>query len=109
MRLGFSVGKIVKSIDMFGANVPNLNMNGRSSIKTFTGACMSILMIFMATLFALLKLQFLLMRKSPDVVKFVDESAFDYTDVYNFDENDFMMAISVELFAVGARMDPRYV
>ena len=63
-----SIAEIVKSVDMFGANVPSLNMNGRPSIKTFMGACISILVMCLTTIFALLKLQFLLARKSPDVV-----------------------------------------
>ena len=96
-------------MDMFGANVPSLNMNGRSSIQTFTGACISILMMILSTLFAILKLQFLLMRKKPNVVEYVEASAFDYTEIYNVAENEFMMAISVERFGTGARMDPRYV
>ena len=94
---------------MLGENVPSLTMNGKSSIKTFTGAIISILVMSLTTLFALLKLQFLLMRKSPDVVEYIKASAFDYTDIYNTAENDFMMAISVENYYKGATMDPRYI
>ena len=63
-----------------------------------------------ATLFALLKLQFLLIRKSPDVISVVEASHFDSTETtYNIAENDFMTAISVDHYDKGARMDPRYV
>ena len=97
-------------MDMFGANAPVLNINGTSSINTFTGACFSILTMSVATLFALLKLQFLLIRKSPDVISVVEASHFDSTETtYNIAENDFMTAISVDHYDKGARMDPRYV
>ena len=60
-------------------------------------------------MFALLKLQYLLMRKSPDVVEVVDINAFDVSDRYNTATNDFMMAVSVERHQKGTLMDPRYV
>ena len=69
--------KVFKSVDMFGADSPGLNFNGRSSIKTFTGAISSIVVISVTFLFALLKLQFLLLRKQPDIVEFIDKEFFD--------------------------------
>ena len=59
-------------MDMLGAEAPILNMNGRSTIKTYTGASISIVMMCVTTLFALLKLQHLLMRKNPDVTELVE-------------------------------------
>ena len=52
------------------------------------------MVIIVTTIFALLKLQILLMRKNPSVTQFVEKDAFDYTDKYNIAENEFMMAVS---------------
>ena len=49
------------------------------------------------------------MRKKPDVVEFIDSEYFDITEKYNTEENEFMMAVSVERHKMGARMDLRYV
>lgn len=70
---------------------------------------MSIIVMYMTTLFALLKLQHLLMRKNPSIVTNVEAYAFDHTDKYNLVENDFMMAVTVRDYDSKARMDPRYV
>ena len=72
---------------------------------------MSTVVIFLTTVFAIVKLQFLMLRKKPNVIELMEPSAFDLTHRYNTEsaENDFMMAVSVERHQKGARMDPRYV
>ena len=100
---------VLKRSDMFGANVPGLNMNGRDSIQTIPGAVISIMIMIVTGLFAALKLQYMLMRKSPDVVEVVESKHFDLSDKFNTASNDFMMAVSAERHQKGARMDPRYV
>ena len=57
-----------KAIDIFGKNVPSLHIRGDPVIKTFAGATMSTIVIGLAMMFALLKLQFMLMRTRPDVM-----------------------------------------
>ena len=49
----------------------------------------------MTTLFALLKLQHLLMRKNPSVTENVESDALDLTDSFNIAENEFMMAVAL--------------
>ena len=100
---------VFKRSDMFGASVPGLNMNGRDSIQTVPGAIISIMIMVVTGLFAVLKLQYMLMRKSPDVVEVVDITAFDLSDKFDTAQDDFMMAVSAERHQKGARMDPRYV
>lgn len=49
------------------------------------------------------------MRKRPEVVEFIEDDFFSPKDVYSLNDEDFMMAISVENHSGGARMDPRYI
>ena len=59
--------------------------------------------------YALIKLQFMLLRKRPDVIKFVETDAFDDTVRYQTKNNDFMIAVSAENWYLGPRVDPRYI
>ena len=91
---------------MFGAPAPVLNLRKQNTVKTSIGAVTSMLIVFMTTIFALLKLQKMLLRKRPDVVSFVDEQAFDSTMRYSLSENDFAIAFSVESWVDGPKNDP---
>ena len=97
------------SLDMFGAPMPSLHIRGDPVVKTSAGACISIIVIGLTSLFALLKLQFMLMRSSPDVNKFVNDDFFDISDRFKLDDEEFMFAVSVEHYYTGIRTDPRYV
>ena len=100
---------LFKSFDMFGASVPSLNIRGERVIKTSAGACVSIIVIGLTTLFALLKLQFMLARSQPAVVKSVENNFFDTSERYNLADEDFMFAVSLEHYKEGIKMNPRYV
>ena len=60
-------------------------------------------------IFALLKLEHLLLRINPHIVQKVKENVFDNTDKFNLAENDFMMAVTVERYDGSSAMDPRYI
>ena len=60
--------KFLKSVDMFGAPVPNFNMRGRAEVKTSCGACISMVIFILTLLFGMLKLQHLVVRKNPSIV-----------------------------------------
>ena len=100
---------IFKSFDMFGAPMPSLHIRGEPVVKTLAGACISIIFIGLTSLFALFKLQFMLMRSRPEVVKFVNDDFFDSSDRFKLADEEFMFAVSVEHYYTGIRMDPRYV
>ena len=57
--------RFILNLDIFGASVPGFNLNGQKTIKTKTGVLISIMITIITVLFALLKLQFMLMRKRP--------------------------------------------
>ena len=63
----------------------------------------------LTTIFALLKLQFMFLRKSPTVISFVDEQGVDPSEGYSIAANDFMLAFSVANFDEGAKTDSRYI
>ena len=89
--------KFLKELDMFGAPVPGVNMQGKTEQKTVLGSMISIIIIGLTLFFALFKLQHMLIRKSPQVTTLVEEEGvppderFDLTDPANF-----MMAFTTE-------------
>ena len=105
----FLLTRVVKNLDIFGAEVPGLNLRGQTKVKTFAGAFVSLAIMGITVMFALLKLQFMLMRKQPEVNEFVEPEFFSPSDSYKLHEEDFMMAISMENYLKGERMDPRYI
>ena len=48
--------RILKEIDIFGAPVPGFNLNGKQSINTHTGGCISIIIISIVLIFGTNKL-----------------------------------------------------
>ena len=55
-----TVCKFLKNVDIFGEPVPSFKISGKGSIKTFTGALISMTIIFLTITFGLIKLQHLL-------------------------------------------------
>ena len=94
---------------MFAAGVPSFNIRGQDSVKTTIGTCISMIIIFLTSGFALLKLQHMLLKKRPDVVQFTEEGAFDESTKYSLTDSDFIVAVSVEHWVKGATVDPRYI
>ena len=65
--------------------------------------------MFPTFLFALLKLQFMLLKRRPDVIEFVDEAGTDAKMNFSITENDFMMAFSAKAFLGETKADSRYI
>ena len=77
------------NLDMFGAKLPDLNMDGKKLVRTTLGAFTSIIIISLTATFAIVKLQFMLMRKRPDVFEIAQQNPYDEFYRYNIAENDF--------------------
>ena len=107
--ISFQLPRFLLNIDMFGAPVPTFNMRKQGTIKTSIGTVISILIMGMTSIFALLKLQKLMLRKQPDIVSFTDEQAFDATFRYSVRDNGVMFAVSLEHYLEGAKNDPRHI
>ena len=60
--------KFLKSLDMFGAPVPTLNMRGETTVKTPIGAICSILIFAIVFAFALFKMQHLHVKYNPQIL-----------------------------------------
>ena len=53
------------NIDIFGKPVPSFNLEGKDTIKTTIGACMTLIMLILTLAFGLLKMRHLFERKNP--------------------------------------------
>ena len=100
---------LLKKFDMFGAKVPALNIGGRRHLKTSLGAIVSICVMSTVFLYSTLKLQFMLLRKRPEVISFVDEEGVPPDLKYKIRDVPFKMAFSVKNWFSGQKNDPRYV
>ena len=56
-----------------------------------------------------MKLQHMLIRKAPQIFTVTQEDLFDVSDTYNLEDENFMMAIGVEHWVDGPKMDSRYL
>ena len=63
----FEMLAFLKSVDMFGAPVPNFNMRGRTEVKTSCGACTSMVIFTLTLLFGIIKMEHLALRKNPSI------------------------------------------
>ena len=112
LRSGIGLPKMLLTMDMFSEPLPMFNIRGQSDVRTHCGGCFSILIIFTAIAFALVKLQHLLAKQNPTVNIFTRENAFDETDVWRAkDQKDFMMAFAVTKMYYNeiVKDDPSYV
>ena len=82
----------IKSVDLFGAQVPNFNIGGRYLIKTWTGSLFSIVIMLLRFIFGLLKLDHLAQRKNPTVI--TSEEVLDEGSTYDITQDEFMVAFA---------------
>ena len=100
--------KFLKSLDMFGAPVPMLNLRGETKVKTSIGAIVSILIFAIVFVFALFKMQQLLVKHNPQILQINDDDALDNSSSWSTSEKDFAMAFAVEHFSSGYKNDAQY-
>ena len=62
--------------------MPTLNIKGASSVKTYVGGCVTLLIMNLTVLFALLKMQHLISKRNPNISMFTQEAALTETDTY---------------------------
>ena len=78
---------VIKKLDLYGAPVPTLNINGKSSVKTLVGGILSFLIMLTVFLFAALKLEELVLRKQPMLNKYELERALTVEDKFDTTTN----------------------
>ena len=102
--------RMLKSMDMFAADVPKFNMKGEESIKTNIGGCCSIIIIYITLIYATHKFHHLITGHNPQVNSFELRDAFGEDDIFESSKSDFMLAIAMEDFNTGQiKNDPKYV
>ena len=98
--------KVLKSLDMFGAPVPNLNIRGRGEVKTVCGACTSLVIFALTLLFGIIKMEHLALRKNPIIT--TNTSPLEADERFDTGSDDFMMAFAVSDEKGVPKNDTRY-
>ena len=98
---GFPMPKMLKKVDMFGAEIPEFNIRGDRSVKTNIGGCCSIIIIYLSLMYAAHKFNHLVTRHNPQVVSYQVRDVFDVDDRFETSKSDFMLAVAVEDYSTG--------
>ena len=104
--------KMLKTVDMFAADLPRFNMRGEESVKTNIGGCCSIIIIYVILMYAAHKFNHLVTRHNPQIVSFEIRDAFGEDDSFKTSEqsDDFMLAVRMEDFSTNEiKNDSKYV
>ena len=99
----------IKDLDFFASPVPSFNLDGEYSVKTWTGALSSMLVLALTFSFAMLKLEHMVLRKNPQLNS--NTAPIDEELRYQTHQDAFMMAFSARRIIDGVfyLSDPRYV
>ena len=101
----FGMPGMLKTLDLFGAQVPAFNVRGRNTVSTHCGGCMSLAIMYITFVFATLKLQHLISHHNPSVNDYVEKNAFDHTVEYSPKEKKFKLALRVQNYLTGEMMN----
>ena len=96
-------------MDMFAAKLPSFSLNGQQEVKTATGGFLSLVLYVLVFLFAIMKIQHLFSKKNPAITTFTDPNAFGQEEKFNTGIDGFQLAVAVEHYSEGVRVDPRYL
>ena len=97
-------------LDLLSTPLPSFNIKGESEVRTKSGGLISLVILAAIFMFATLKLEHLLNKKSPEISTFEDTTAISNEDEYNVGENqDFQFAVGLTSMVKGVLNDPRYV
>ena len=99
--------QFVKRFDLFGASLPSFNVRGSTEVKTYVGACVSLLIIVMTIAFSILKFQHLLSYKNLTLSTY--EIPLDKDEQFDMENSDSMVALALEHWLTGRKDDPRYI
>lgn len=83
---GLPMPKMLKTMDMFPADLPKFNMQGEDSIKTNIGGCCSIIIIYISIMYAAHKFIHLITKHNPQIVTFEIRDAFGEEDTFTTSE-----------------------
>ena len=102
--------QFLHKFDTNGAPVPQFNLQGKPEVRTGLGGIVSLLVAFSTYVFAMHKLQHMLVRKNPLITTNIVEFAVEPSEFLDTTDEEFMMAFALSRFDNGAILaDPRYV
>ena len=101
----------LQKIDLFGTPIPSFSFQGEDQARTHIGGIVSFVIQYTVFLFSLLKLSHLALRYNPTVVSFVMEDALTAEDKFALQDQkyDFMIAVGLNGFYSGPKIDPAYI
>ena len=104
------VKRFLHRMDTYPATVPQFNLHGKTAVRTGLGGLVSILAIYSTFIFAVHKLQSMLIRKNPLITTNKQENAVEASEVLETASDDFMMAFALRSFNENRSLsDPYYV
>ena len=91
---------MLERIDMFGANLPMFNIEGRQKVSSVTGAICTIMLMCIFLMYASLKLVQMITKHNPQISELIETNFYSSDDNsverINLDEIGFNLAFSVE-------------
>ena len=105
----FTPLETLKKVDMFAAKLPMFNIEGKQAVSTSIGGLLSLIILSVTFMFAIMKIQDLLMRKNPNITTFVDPNAFTQADTFNTGEEGFQIAVALNNYGKDAVEQARYI
>ena len=74
-------------MDLFGAEIPKFTLGGHKSVQTLFGGLVSFCIVYVTFLFAVMKLQHMIIKKNPTINFSVDEEAMTEGDRFDTQED----------------------
>ena len=93
---GIGLPKMLLTLDLFPEKIPVFNSQGKTAIPTYFGGLVSLVLSYVWLLYALTKIQHLMLQSNPQVVEFVERDAFDSSFEFHANEKSgHMLAVGL--------------
>ena len=83
-------------IDIFSKELPSFNLQGETHIGTNYGGVCTLIVWLLTFAYALIRLEFLILKKDPNINFVTELNIFDETDVLNLQEKGYRIAFVLE-------------
>jgi len=102
--------RFLKNFDLFPSPIPSFNIKGKTTVQTFAGGTLSLIIYVVTLLFAALKLMHLCSKHNPSINTNVQKDHFKPDDIFDAKERRFMLAVTLaDYYTNEVKDDPRYV
>ena len=93
------IKNVLYNLDIFGKELPAFNLKGNPGIKTVAGGLMTILISFIAILYASMRMVVLVNGDNPQINIFTSRNLIPNEEYLNLNDINYRMAFVVEGFA----------